>query len=81
MPQRWIRWDTWWNRDGSRVHLLPIDEAGVQLNPGGRREYAADLPPNPLRADGLDPNGRQCRNITDVYRRPARIHQVRAGSC
>ncbi|BBE49323.1 hypothetical protein RE2895_62540 (plasmid) [Rhodococcus erythropolis] len=36
----------WWDRDGSRVHLSPLDESGAQLYPGGRREYAADFPPD-----------------------------------
>ena len=30
-------------RDGSRVHLLPINEGGAQLYPGGLWPYAADL--------------------------------------
>lgn len=34
----------WSDRDGSRVHLLPLDESGAQLYPGGQREYAADFP-------------------------------------
>jgi len=33
------------DRDGSRVHLLPINELGAQLYPGGPRDYAADLHP------------------------------------
>ncbi len=37
--------EMWWDRDGSRVHLLPHNESGAQLYPGGRREYAADFPP------------------------------------
>lgn len=31
------------DRDGSRVHLSPIDEGGAQLDPGGPWPHAADL--------------------------------------
>jgi hypothetical protein len=67
--------------DGSRVHLLPIDELGTQLYPGGLREYAAGFPPELSRPMASATTGDPTATMRPRAAIPALIHQVRAGSC
>ena len=73
-------------RDGSRVHLLPIDEGGAQLDPDGPWPHAADLQARlpattiTVMINVMATDGRLLRNRAAVHRFPARIRQIGAGS-